>query len=336
MLLKKVDRDLAVISGKIGNSYFNPLNANEEMRKVFKDNNYNPRLKYDPPKKSLIGVEKTLLSLETDNSVYGRLLKKKANEFYNFLTMVKSVGKKEFTDYSIKIYGKPSLDLIRESKRILKIDEEEVWKRYSRLSMQKRFSDEFSLNKYDWKVKEKMMVAGAAISTKRKTLVLNQDKEFSESDVKRLVIHEIGTHVKRFENGKKQNYKMFSFGFPNYLETEEGLAAYNEYKCGLLSPRILKGYAGRVIANNLSLKNSFCGVYNCLLDYFPKQEAWTLALRSKRGLTDTSKKGGFTKDHIYLKGFLRVKEYVEKGGNLKKLYIGKIGLEHVPLIDFIK
>lgn len=336
MLLKKVDRDLAVISGKIGNSYFSPINTSDEKKKVFSDNNYNPKFKYNPTRKSLDGVEKILLSLKSDNSIYGQLLRKKIIEFYNVLLMVKNVGKKEFTDYSVKIYGKPSSDLVREAKKILKIDEEEVWKRYSKLSMQKKFLDEFRMNNYNWDVKHKEMVAGAAISTKRRTLVLNEERDFSESDVNRLIVHEIGTHVRRFENGKKQKYKMFSFGFPGYLETEEGLAAYNEYKCGLLSPRILKGYAGRVIANSMSLRGSFCTVYNCLLEYFPKNDAWTLALRSKRGLKDTSKPGGFTKDHIYLKGFLKVKDFVENGGNLKKLYVGKIGVEHVPLLDFIR
>ena len=336
MLLKKVDRDLAVVSGKIGNSHFNPINSSEERKKVFKDNNYNPKFKYNPPKVGLKSVEKILLSLKSDNSVYGQLLRKKVIEFYNTLLMVKNVGKKEFTDYSVKVYGKPSNDLIREANKILKIDEEEVWKKYSRLSTQKKFLDEFRLNRYNWSVKEKEMVAGAAISTKKRTLVLNEERDFSEDDVNRLIVHEIGTHVRRFENGKKHSYKMFSFGFPGYLETEEGLAAYNEYRCGLLSPKILRGYAGRVIANSMSLKGSFCAVYNYLLEYFPKNEAWILALRSKRGLKDTSKRGGFTKDHIYLKGFLRVKAFVENGGDLKKLYVGKIGLEHVPLIDFIR
>ena len=97
----------------------------------------------------------------------------------------------------------------------------------------------------------------------------------------------------------------------------------------------MKTYAGRVLANDLSLKNSFCAVYNSLLEYFPKNDAWTLTLRAKRGLSDTSKPGAFTKDHIYLKGFLNVKKYAERGGDIKKLYIGKIGIEHVPLLKYI-
>ncbi|MDP3917187.1 MAG: DUF1704 domain-containing protein [Nanoarchaeota archaeon] len=334
MLLKKVDRDLGIITTKIGNSYFNPTNANEQKEKLFKDNTNNPKFTY-LPQKDLTNIENKLLSLKANNSVYGQLLKKKIKEMHNLITMIKNVGKKEFTKYSLRIYGKPSSELIKEARRILKIDEEEVWNKYSKLSMNKKFMDQFNINNYKWNVREKEMVAGAAISTKYNTLMINKGKDFSENDVKRLIVHEIGTHVTRFENAKKQKYKMFRFGFPGYLETEEGLAAYNEYRCGLLSPKILRNYAGRVLANHMSLSSSFCSVYNDLLDYFPKNDAWTLTLRSKRGMIDTSKPGGFTKDHLYLKGFLKVKQFAESGGDMKKLYVGKIGIEHVPLLDYI-
>jgi uncharacterized protein (TIGR02421 family) len=263
------------------------------------------------------------------------LLRKKIRELHDMLNMIRNVGKKEFTKYSMKVYGKPDSSLLKEAKNILKTDEEEVWKRYSRLSTTKKFMDNLVLRRFDWKVKEKEVVAGAAFNTKNKTLFINRNRDFSESDVKRLIVHEIGTHITRAENSNKNKYKMFKFGFPGYLETEEGLAAYNEYKAGLLSPRILRNYAGRVLANHLSLKNSFNTVYNHLLGYFPRDDAWTLTLRSKRGLSDTSKPGAFTKDHIYLKGFLKVKSFAENGGDMEKLYVGKIGVEHVPLLDYI-
>ncbi len=334
MLLKKVDRDLALIHGKVRISRISPTNVEEEKLKVVKDNNRNPKFKYnflENHKK----IEDHLLSLKTNDTIYGMLLRKKIRELHDMLNMIRNVGKKEFTKYSMKVYGKPDSSLLKEAKNILKTDEEEVWKRYSRLSTTKKFMDNLVLRRFDWKVKEKEVVAGAAFNTKNKTLFINRNRDFSESDVKRLIVHEIGTHITRAENSNKNKYKMFKFGFPGYLETEEGLAAYNEYKAGLLSPRILRNYAGRVLANHLSLKNSFNTVYNHLLGYFPRDDAWTLTLRSKRGLSDTSKPGAFTKDHIYLKGFLKVKSFAENGGDMEKLYVGKIGVEHVPLLDYI-
>ncbi|MBT6402297.1 DUF1704 domain-containing protein, partial [Candidatus Woesearchaeota archaeon] len=119
MLLKKVDRDVSRVIGKIGNSYFNPLNTHEEKKKVFKDNTYNPKFKYTPPKKTLESAEKMLNELKTDNTVYGQLLRRKIKELQNTLGMIKNTGKKNFTNYSLKVYGRPSQELVRTAKKIL-------------------------------------------------------------------------------------------------------------------------------------------------------------------------------------------------------------------------
>ena len=126
---------------------------------------------------------------------------------------------------------------------------------------------------------------------------------------------------------------MFVFGFPGYLKTEEGLAVFNEERSGLLSNDILRTYAGRAVAVNLALKNSFSTVYTTLLEFFPKEEAYTIALRVKRGMTNTAKPGAHTKDHIYLSGWYSVKNFIAQGGRLNQLYIGKIGIQHVPLLS---
>ncbi len=336
MLLSKVDRDLEKLQWRVKVSYINPINSEQEKKRIFKENTYNPKLKYEKPRANLKKIEKQMLSLKTDKSIYGVLLRQKITEQLNLLWAIQNIGKRDFTKYSVKIYGKPNRELVSEAKRILKIDEEDVWTRYSKLTLTKKFMDHMAMKKVDWKVKEKRMVAGAAVNSKNKTLYINQNKDFSEADVKRLIVHEINTHAIRAENGHKMPLKLFKVGFPGYLETEEGLAAYNEYKAGLLSPKILRMYAGRVLAVHMSLKNSFSYVYNSLLEYFTKNDAWTLTLRAKRGLKDTSKPGAFTKDHLYLKGFLRVKQHAESGGDLKKLYVGKIGIEHVPLLKYIQ
>ncbi len=77
-------------------------------------------------------------------------------------------------------------------------------------------------------------------------------------------------------------------------------------------------------------------MYTALCDYFDQEDAFTLTLRVKRGLGDTSKPGAFTKDYLYLDGYYHVKEYVRKGGSLHALYTGKIGIEHVPFLPYLE
>gem|GEM_PF-5396620 len=47
-------------------------------------------------------------------------------------------------------------------------------------------------------------------------------------------------------------------------------------------------------------------------------------LRNKRGIEDTRKDYVFTKNAIYLNGYLEIEAFKKAGGNLKDLYFGKV------------
>jgi hypothetical protein len=42
--------------------------------------------------------------------------------------------------------------------------------------------------------------------------------------------------------------------------------------------------------------------------------------------------GGLTKDAVYLRGLDAILRYVRKGGDLKPLLVGKMAIEHIPII----
>src|SRR5207342_541361 len=54
--------------------------------------------------------------------------------------------------------------------------------------------------------------------------------------------------------------------------------------------------------------------------------AWFIATRVVVG-------GGSVKDAIYLRGITRILEAVAEGGNLDVLFVGKLALDHIPLIQ---
>jgi uncharacterized protein (TIGR02421 family) len=236
----------------------------------------------------------------------------------------------------LNVYGRPSKDLVGKAKQFLKTPMEKKIEGYTGISTVKKFLDAFLYQGLRWKVKEKEMVAGAAFDVGQRTLFINKQRRFSKEEIQRLIVHEIGTHITRAENGKKHKHKLFLMGFPNYLVTEEGLAVYNEERAGLLHNDLLKTYAGRVVAVDLALQSSFSSVYTTLREYFSDEDAFRLTMRVKRGLKDTSKPGGFTKDYFYLEGYYRVKEFVKKGGSLDSLYTGKIGIEHIPFLRYLE
>jgi hypothetical protein len=183
----------------------------------------------------------------------------------------------------------------------------------------------------DWTVELKQISAKAMVSTLKKQIFLRIDYQFSESEIERLKVHELLTHVQRFENGSKLPYALFRYGFPKYLETEEGLAIYNEEKNNVLSNEDLKKYALRLLACKWANNGGFEFVFNNLVNYTSENESWEIAMRVKRGLINTAENGGFFKDQLYLKGYLRVKKLNEE--QIKKLWIGKIGIEHLDSLS---
>jgi len=337
MLNTRADSELAFFFKKlIYATSFQPVNTEIEKNKVFHEKTYNPRLRYIGINNNLLVVKRNLEKIKTDHSVIGKLLDEKRREFFNMTNFLLSIGTSKITGLSKEIHGAPSKDLVSKAYRLMDLEIGEEEEKHATFTTMRKMVESLLFHGFHWKVKERDMIVGARIDNTNKTIYVNKNRKFSNNDIKRLIVHEIGTHVARAENGRKNHYMLFCIGFPDYLVTEEGLAIYNENRAGLLSNKIIKNYAGRVIAVDLAMKNSFSYAYNSLLEYFDKNEAWTLTLRAKRGLSDTSKPGAFTKDHLYLKGKYLIEDYVRSGGDIKKLYVGKIGVKHVPLIPKIQ
>ena len=86
------------------------------------------------------------------------------------------------------------------------------------------------------------------VSNTAQALVLNENHTFSQNEINILTNHEIGVHMVTTFNAINQPLKIFSHGFPNYEETQEGLAVFSEYMSNNLTITRLKELAYRVIA----------------------------------------------------------------------------------------
>lgn len=143
-----------------------------------------------------------------------------------------------------------------------------------------------------------------------------------------LLHHEIGTHMLTHFNGRAQPFQQLYSGLAGYEELQEGLAVLAEYLGGNLSRPRLRLLAGRVVAAHCLVDSaSFLDTFRILVDtyQFDRYNAFTITMRIYRG-------GGLTKDAVYLRGLLRVIEYVHKGGDLEPLFVGKIAAAHIPII----
>ena len=145
------------------------------------------------------------------------------------------------------------------------------------------------------------LAAKAMVTANPPTLYLNSKALFSTRELNRLAQHELGVHMATNYNARSQQLKILRLGLPGSTVSQEGLAILAEYKSGYLSHERLNMLAKRVLAVDSMLKEqNFYQTYSYLHDELKldKVSAFSLTTRVYRG-------GGFTKDHLYLKGFLQ-------------------------------
>ncbi len=318
--------------------YITPTNLIAEKTRFFKalNNNqeYNPQFKY---RKILFDIKKLrseINELINYKGIYHNEINNIAKRYLLFLNLIINRGNNKFTEYSKKLYGFPNQNEINYAKNIIKNNEvpKNKNKTYSAEYVKNKFQK--LISKYGWKIILKNIPSKMKVSPKSKTLVINKSSFFTKKEIMRLEYHKIKTHVIRQVNNQK--LPAIIRNCFNYIETEEGLALQMEEMHNCLSKEQLRIYAARTIAVHLSLTKSFYEVFTIIRKYgFDNETAFQITSRAKRGLQDTKKPRGFTKDHIYLSGKLKIEEYLKAGGQINDLFIGKISINDVSKVKKI-
>lgn len=182
---------------------------------------------------------------------------------------------------------------------------------------------------HSWKVEEDtVMSARVLVDGAKHLLRVNPHSRFRVSDIRRLIVHEIDVHAIRSFNGSQQQLKLFQTGLPNSLQTEEGLAMVAEQRSRVQSPGTLSRQTEVVFAIDLARKVGFFELYKTLKERNGPGLAWSIALRVKRGLKNPEKPGVYAKDSVYLSGWRKVTQWLERGNDISLLYVGEVGLHH--------
>ncbi len=325
--------------------YFNPINIQTEKKifiKKFENNlKYNPKFNY-----KIIDYNYENISLELSllknyfDSIEHPLSSVYINKIENDFLLLKIFNERKnntatYPSLLTSLYGIPSLDLLCKSKYLLESigTIEPMKESITAKEAQQIFKQELSKRKItNWMVLLNDIPASMSVNSLDKVIKISINKQFNEKKIKSLIVHEIDTHILRYLNGCQQKYKIFQYGFPNYLQTEEGLAILSEDKNKLLSNQDMVEYCCRVIGAYYADKTNFYDLFKKIYKYTNHIDlSYTIATRIKRGLIDTSLYGGYTKDQVYLKGYFKLKEF--NNPTIKKLYCGKIGIEDIPLVD---
>jgi len=163
---------------------------------------------------------------------------------------------------------------------------------------------------------------------------LRPNTQFRKEGILAMLYHEVGTHVLRRINYEKQSWykKKRKYGLTHsYLKTEEGLAVIHGHLPR--TNKLMWRSALKYLAVTRAYHSSFSQLFAWISQYRDSPEAnWRFCVRLKRGLTDTSQPGGFTKDLVYFAGFVKVWRWLnEHNFEVDDLYYGKLAIEDLEI-----
>jgi len=319
-----------------------PVNA-IEARKQFQESGYSklPTLQYRPLPYHPNLLKRQLFDIEIErieDPTLAHLFWEKQNETDRQLSALRDLGTPGFLYSSLQLYGDVDPPLRELSHQILnRFPENPAGSGDTSFvdaqQMTARARDEIDyyhsrMNEFNAVVETCDEIA-AGIMVSQDRLLVSEHVSIAEKRVNALLHHEIGTHLLTYFNGRCQPFRQLYAGLCGYEELQEGLAVLAECLVGGMTSSRARTLAGRIVAadavtNGLSFADAFAQLRQ---QYgFTDKRAFNITLRVYRG-------GGFTKDIIYLRGLKELMQYLAAGHDIEPLYVGKIGLQHVPYIQ---
>jgi uncharacterized protein (TIGR02421 family) len=173
-----------------------------------------------------------------------------------------------------------------------------------------------------------------------KVIKVRRGARFTDRDAAQLLQHEAFIHVATSLNGKAQvDLPILGLGHPGTTRTQEGLAVFSEFVSGTLELDRFRRLADRVLAIQKAIEGAdFVEVYRWFEERSAtREQAFESTRRIFRGGVLT---GGapFTKDVVYLSGFLQVSTFVRaafaagRADCLRMLFAGKLDLYAIPAL----
>ena len=317
-------------------SLFTPTNLTAEKELFFAQEGYNPQFTYKntdfPIKAFRKDLEQYLQQTQSADARINELVQERVRELFLWLDLHDAKGTDDFSTIAVKLYGKPSHRLLQAANDFLGQSQREE-------TPQRTLGPEAIVAPLQQAIKERgldldvVIVDGLATRihyVRGKELRINKDATFAPEDIEKLIIHEVQTHAVRYQNGLSQDDDIFATGTAHFLETEEGLATYNEDEAGVLPSRVKRNHAARVLAVNKALHASFRETYDLIEPFVGSEKAFEICVQVKRGLADTSKPGAFTKSYVYFSGWQKIRALPPE--DLPYLYVGKVSYVHLPII----
>jgi hypothetical protein len=318
--------------------WFTPLNLNEEREKFLANPTYNPHFIYPKfDKKTLLPVKAELSSIAQagHDDLEAWVFNQKIKELQLEIDVCLSRGASEISTATTKLYN---CLFQEENLKKAKVDAASPLPFESKESKSpeeivtgiKNYLAVYGV--HDWQLElTTQSDFYFRVKASEKRLLISNNFNWDFTDFDNMLAHEIDGHVVRAINASKQTHPLLKKPLPFYIKTEEGLASFLGNYCSNTGEINRKHHALKYLAGHLALTSSFKEVFDFLCDHgFTPALAFQRTFRLKRGLENTSIPGCFAKEAMYYEGMLEVKNFLDNGGDIKKLYSGKVGLADIP------
>jgi uncharacterized protein (TIGR02421 family) len=337
--LYKIDRDIySLLRNFELLAAVNPINTRSEQKRFF-NNKFSklPEFKYQPIKINPFSLKQKLYSIPVHDiqDVSIRFMYESVvTAFTDKIDMLSALNSRKFLYNSLRYFGRPSKTDLLNANYLLHLPDIPGEPRREPSINAGDAMEIFIKALSEYNIKAKIELSNKVIShvmvlNSRKSILIQPEAKFRKKELNALVEHEIGVHMVTTINSGLQKLKVFNVGLPKNSLTQEGLAFHAEYLSGNITLRRLKKIAMRVIIVDMMCSGAdFIECFNALVkDYaVDEDEAFKIATRIFRG-------GGFTKDYLYLAGFVKIFKLWREHHDLTPLLVGKTSLSFLGTIE---
>lgn len=330
--LFKIDKHLLILK------YINPINVQEE-KQIFieKKGDYTPRFIYPELTFSPDELEKELKKIEIPDIRYSEIFEKKKQEIYEKIQFFKAFLKQDTSamyEKSRAIFWNIDEDNLQYAKHIIdwKVEvflEDEYVTANDIAELVKKF------NHIYWvKIKFLETQVWARFVMKWDSLLMRAWAKVWKKEMRSIIAHEIEWHYLRKINGRKSSFKIMSRGGARYIETDEGIAIYNQNRFLSENDKKYYGIFERYYFLAYAQKHSYKRLIERLIKFYDHdyERVFTYMLRLKRWFEDPSKAGVFMKDVVYVNGFMKIDRYLSSGWSLKTMYLWKLHMDDIEIV----
>lgn len=319
-------------------AYVNPRNTSSQQKKfLLSKGTVSPRFEYDPIKINPYELKQELSRLRmqdiSDISIRN-MYESVVNSYCDKIDLLGSLNTRKFLYNSLRYFGRPSHKDLKAAEYLLLLpDLPHEPSKVPLIPLESAIASfREALERYGMQSKIEVsnrVISQVMVLNSKKTIRFRRDAKFTAGEVNALIEHEIGVHMVTTQNSAVQPLKVFNLGLPVNTETQEGLAILAEYLSGNITLKRLKKLALRVIVVDMMCSGAtFIECFNFLAKnhHIPSSDAFTIVTRIFRG-------GGFTKDYLYLTGFVKVLKLWKSQTSFTPLLVGKTSLDSYQVIS---